>query len=365
MNKVITVNLNGRAFQVEEGGFNALRDYLSSAEKKLQNDPDKSEVMADLEQALGEKLDRFVGPRKTVVSQARAEEVIKEMGPVQADEKQEGTAGDENASAGQRPQDSGAKRLYRVREGAMLFGVCTGLAAYFDADVTLVRIIFVALTVLTHGFGALIYFIMLLVIPHANTSAEKAAAFGAPFTAQEFINRARSEYQKFKGSGQVKQWKQQWKQHTREEKREMKQEYRAQTRSQCQGSPLTLSPFLALLIGLVSVFWVIGLVTLVSKGVIYTLVIPAAIPLWIAILGWLCVYALVMSPLKATRFAYRYDGNSRYHHHEDGFLEGIAWTAFLVILGWALWRYVPGSHIYFQKVIMWWNRVRMRIRKDK
>lgn len=56
------------------------------------------------------------------------------------------------------------KRLYRDTENAMIGGVCAGLAEYFNVDPTIIRLIFVFLTLA--GFsGVLIYLIMLLVIP--------------------------------------------------------------------------------------------------------------------------------------------------------------------------------------------------------
>ncbi len=55
MNKVTTVNLNGRAYQVEEQAYEALRAYLDEAARLLADDPDCKEIMADLEQAIGDK----------------------------------------------------------------------------------------------------------------------------------------------------------------------------------------------------------------------------------------------------------------------------------------------------------------------
>ena len=56
------------------------------------------------------------------------------------------------------------KRLYRIEEGSKLWGVCGGVAEYFDLDPTLVRlgwVLFVALG----GSGILAYIIAALVIP--------------------------------------------------------------------------------------------------------------------------------------------------------------------------------------------------------
>lgn len=51
----------------------------------------------------------------------------------------------------------------------MLAGVCGGLAEYFDADVTLIRVIYAALTIFCGGFpGVLLYIILLLIMPPAS-----------------------------------------------------------------------------------------------------------------------------------------------------------------------------------------------------
>lgn len=56
------------------------------------------------------------------------------------------------------------KRLYRSRTDRKLWGVCGGLARYFNIDPTLVRILFVAsLFVGTLGFW--VYIIMAIIVP--------------------------------------------------------------------------------------------------------------------------------------------------------------------------------------------------------
>lgn len=56
------------------------------------------------------------------------------------------------------------KKLFRSIDDYMLAGVAGGLAKYFNIDSSLVRIIFVLLT-LSGGTGMLIYLILWLVIP--------------------------------------------------------------------------------------------------------------------------------------------------------------------------------------------------------
>ena len=60
------------------------------------------------------------------------------------------------------------KRLYRSRTDRMIWGVCGGLAEYFNMDPTIVRIIFVLL-IFANGLGILAYIIMAIVVPLAGS----------------------------------------------------------------------------------------------------------------------------------------------------------------------------------------------------
>lgn len=57
------------------------------------------------------------------------------------------------------------KRLYRLDDNeAKLFGVCGGIAEYFDIDPTIVRVIW-AIMVFAYGTGLLAYFVCALCMP--------------------------------------------------------------------------------------------------------------------------------------------------------------------------------------------------------
>jgi phage shock protein C len=58
------------------------------------------------------------------------------------------------------------KRLKRSLQEKMIAGVCGGLAKYFTVDSTIIRVVFVLLTVFTAIVpGVLIYLIMWIIIP--------------------------------------------------------------------------------------------------------------------------------------------------------------------------------------------------------
>ena len=56
--------------------------------------------------------------------------------------------------------------LRRSRTERMIFGVCGGLAKYFDMDPTLVRVIYVAVSIASAAFpGILVYLLLWLIVP--------------------------------------------------------------------------------------------------------------------------------------------------------------------------------------------------------
>lgn len=62
------------------------------------------------------------------------------------------------------------KRLYRSRTDRMIWGVCGGLAHYFNLDPVIVRLIFV-LTIFFGGFGIIAYIILAIVVPLESSQA--------------------------------------------------------------------------------------------------------------------------------------------------------------------------------------------------
>ncbi|MDD5338822.1 MAG: PspC domain-containing protein [Dehalococcoidales bacterium] len=57
-----------------------------------------------------------------------------------------------------------AKKLYRSKKNKVLFGVCGGLAEYFDTDVTIIR----ALAIVSIFFGLLgvaLYLVLTIITP--------------------------------------------------------------------------------------------------------------------------------------------------------------------------------------------------------
>ncbi len=56
------------------------------------------------------------------------------------------------------------KRLYKIEEGKKLFGVCGGIAEYFNLDPTVIRLLWIFL-ILCAGTGILAYFVAAIIMP--------------------------------------------------------------------------------------------------------------------------------------------------------------------------------------------------------
>ncbi|KAA3617904.1 MAG: PspC domain-containing protein [Calditrichaeota bacterium] len=58
--------------------------------------------------------------------------------------------------------------FYRISENKMIAGVCTGLAHYFDIDVTLIRLLWVFAALASGGLAIIAYIIAIIVFPDAS-----------------------------------------------------------------------------------------------------------------------------------------------------------------------------------------------------
>jgi phage shock protein C len=70
------------------------------------------------------------------------------------------------------PPAAGPRRLTRSRRHRLIAGVCGGIAEYIDVDVTVVRILYILVSILSAAFpGILAYIILMFVMPPSDASA--------------------------------------------------------------------------------------------------------------------------------------------------------------------------------------------------
>jgi phage shock protein PspC (stress-responsive transcriptional regulator) len=144
---------------------------------------------------------RFLGPGKTVLSTSEVEQILRDVGPVDSEP---AIATHAPHATRESPAGTAPKRLYQIREGAIVSGVCNGLSAYFNLDPTIIRVAFVVATVvetavtdrppwMTVGTYALLVF----VVPYAKTSEQLAAAQGTsqtiPYKVQQTVEKLKAK----------------------------------------------------------------------------------------------------------------------------------------------------------------------------
>ena len=171
MKKTINAGIGKRNFVIDEDAYARLDAFLNHFRARL-NVGDKKEVMEDLEERIAELFTAETAGGVSVVDINLVNKVIAEIGMP------DGT--DEYASTGTanaQPEARAKKKLYRNPDDKFLGGVCGGLAAYFDTDPVIIRILFVALFICASA-GLWAYLIFWLVTPNAVTPAQKCELRG-------------------------------------------------------------------------------------------------------------------------------------------------------------------------------------------
>lgn len=81
-------------------------------------------------------------------------------------------------------------RLYRSRDDRMLAGVAGGLAEMWDADPSLVRLVWALLVIFTGGIALLVYIVMAIVVPEEDELPADLPPAGFPHDAASFATPA-------------------------------------------------------------------------------------------------------------------------------------------------------------------------------
>ncbi|MDR3133162.1 MAG: PspC domain-containing protein [Prevotellaceae bacterium] len=178
MKKVITANIGGKSFMIDEDAFVKLQNYLDNFKATIAHPKDAEEIMEEIEFRVAEILQERLCNEMQSVNGAMVNIVIAQLGEPEGAREYEQT---------QYTPRRSRKRLYRDPDNRTIGGVCSGVAAFFDLDTTLVRIIFLVLLIFG-GIGFWLYIILWIAVPAARTVAEKLEMRGEPATAENIKN---------------------------------------------------------------------------------------------------------------------------------------------------------------------------------
>jgi len=186
MKITVSINLGGYSFNIDEDAYAELKRYLKNLELHFAGEDSSSEILSDIETRMAELFRTKLTSYKQVINIEDVHQVISVLGtPEDISDNDRPTARDKFSSPGYH-------RLYRDTDHRVIGGVCAGMAAYWDIELWLVRLIFFVLAMM--GIGFLIYLILYIVIPEAKTTAEKIEMKGNPVNIHNIKDSVKKEF---------------------------------------------------------------------------------------------------------------------------------------------------------------------------
>lgn len=222
MKKNISINLFGTLYNIDEDAYNLLENYLKSMQRYFGRQEGGEEIADDIEHRVAELLWQRHEAGMTAVDIDVVKEIIDTIGNAEQIASESGSKADKFRSsydkqgnslkedfrlfandAGRLASDAYDKgkqhvsthRFYRCANDKVLGGVCSGLAAYFDAGEPLIwRLGAIALTLLGVGLPLpIIYIVVWLVTPAALTPEDRLRQQGKAITPDNLAQQVKED----------------------------------------------------------------------------------------------------------------------------------------------------------------------------
>jgi phage shock protein PspC (stress-responsive transcriptional regulator) len=186
MKITVSINLGGYSFNIDEDAYAELKRYLRNLELHFAGEESSSEILSDIETRMAELFRTKITSYKQVIDIEDVHQVISVLGTPEDISDTEGpTARDKFSSPGYH-------RMYRDPDHRVIGGVCSGIAAYWNIEIWLVRLIFFILAMM--GVGIIIYLVLYIVLPEARTTAQKIEMKGEPVNIHNIKDSVKKEF---------------------------------------------------------------------------------------------------------------------------------------------------------------------------
>jgi phage shock protein PspC (stress-responsive transcriptional regulator) len=187
MKITVSINLGGYSFNIDEDAYAELKRYLRNLELHFAAEESSAEILSDIESRMAELFRSKLTGYKQVIDITDVQQVISVLGTPEDISDGEGPTIKDKFSS------PGFHRMYRDPDHRVIGGVCAGIAAYWDLELWVVRLIFLILAMM--GVGILIYLILYVVLPEARTTAEKIAMKGNPVNIHNIKDSVKQEFE--------------------------------------------------------------------------------------------------------------------------------------------------------------------------
>lgn len=172
MNEITRIHIAKTAYDIEIAAKKQLEKYIKSLELYTQD----ADVLTDIEIRITELLAERGVAAGGVITNDDVTAIRKQLGePYEF-------AGEESDIAIGADEDTSGRRLYRSTDNAVLGGVLSGIATYFNVNPLWTRLVFVLLLFISFGFAALAYILFWILTPAARTATEKLKLAGRDVT---------------------------------------------------------------------------------------------------------------------------------------------------------------------------------------
>lgn len=183
MKKIISINLSGRVIPIEDSAYEKLQAYIESLRRYFAREESRDEIINDIESRISELFAEKIRKGAGCITDADIEEIMQSMGrPEELEAEANELAGNAGSTSGSSSSSSSSSqqgtgsgssssgtrsrgRLYRDTNDKFIGGVCSGLAAYFNVDPAIVRLLFAIITFGGFGLGFLAYIILWIILP--------------------------------------------------------------------------------------------------------------------------------------------------------------------------------------------------------
>ncbi len=192
MKKTTTVNIGGRIYHIDDDAYEMLNSYLMRVKDEIKTTEGFTEIYEDIESRIGELFAEKLKVSHEIITLQDVQDIIRIMGQ----------PGDISGNSTNEKFNSGyssGRRMYRDPDNRMIGGVCSGLAAYWRADPTIIRVIFIILFFFGMA-GGLIYIILWIILPEAKTVAQKLEMRGEPVNLSNMKDFIKEEFENVKRS---------------------------------------------------------------------------------------------------------------------------------------------------------------------
>ncbi len=173
MKKTLTINLNGIVFHIDEDAYERLDIYLNKLNKYYLKITEGKEIMADIEARMAELFDEKLIKGSNVITIEMVKDAISIMGEVEELIDDDNLYEEEKLKEKKVKHKKVQRRFYRNPDSKIFGGIAGGLSAYFDIDVVLLRTLLIVFTILGYGLILIVYIVLWIVTPIAETTSQK------------------------------------------------------------------------------------------------------------------------------------------------------------------------------------------------